>query len=71
MSDNLAYQYRDERRKALIGGEAVLMAPSPVWGHVSIPPTGPPRFIGWTRANMSPARHLHAALRLGFVTDGG
>jgi len=34
MSDNLAYQ--EERREELIGGEVVMMAPSPSWNHISI-----------------------------------
>lgn len=34
MNDNLAYQ--EERREELIGGEIVMMAPSPAWNHVAI-----------------------------------
>lgn len=32
MRDNLTYQ--EKVREELIGGEAVMMAPSPLWNHV-------------------------------------
>lgn len=34
MNTNLAYH--GERREELIGGEAVMMAPSPAWNHMSV-----------------------------------
>lgn len=34
MRDNLAYQ--EKVREELIGGEAVMMAPSPLWNHSAV-----------------------------------